>query len=46
MRTLALGLLAAFAFATSVAAQTVPQPSKPATPTDKLWKIEVAGLGG
>ena len=46
MRTLASTLLAAFVFATSVAAQTVPQESKPATTTDKLWKIEVSGLGG
>lgn len=47
MRTLASGLLAVFALATVVAAQTVAQPAKPATPaTDKLWKLEVSGLGG
>lgn len=46
MRILGMALLATVALATSVAAQTVPQESKPATPTDKLWKVEVSGLGG
>lgn len=39
-------LLAAFALALPALAQTEAQPKPPAPATEKLWKIEAAGLGG
>jgi hypothetical protein len=39
-------LLAAFAFALPALAQTQAQPAKPTEPSDKLWKIEAAGISG
>jgi hypothetical protein len=46
MRITAGVLLAAFAFALPLSAQTESQPAKDATPTEKLWKIETSGING
>lgn len=46
MRIKASVLLAAFVLASTVAAQTAAQPAKPAEATEKLFKIEISGLGG
>lgn len=45
MRTQAHKLLAALVFAVPVLAQTQ-APEAPAAASEKLWKIETAGLGG
>jgi hypothetical protein len=39
------GLLLA-AFAVALPAQTQAQPAKASEPTEKLWKIEAAGISG
>ena len=46
MRTQAYSLLAALAFAVPSFAQTEGQDAKPASNTEKLWKIEVSGISG
>ncbi len=46
MRIKAGMLLAAFALAVPLAAQTAAQPAKPSEATEKLFKLEVSGLGG
>lgn len=46
MRIQASVLLAAFVLASTVSAQTAAQPAKPAEATEKLFKLQVSGLGG
>jgi len=46
MRTQAYALLAAAAFALPTLAQGAETKAKPASNTEKLWKIECSGIGG
>jgi hypothetical protein len=46
MRSKAGVLLACVAFAVPILAQTKAEPAKPEGTTEKLWKIEVAGISG
>ena len=46
MRIQAGVLLAAFAFALPLSAQTESREAPPTEPTEKLWKIEATGISG
>ena len=46
MRLTASSMLAVFALALPVLAQTKGQEIKPKVNTEKLWRIEVSGLSG